>query len=80
MSSKKNQSSSFAVASFVCSLCSWLVLGIILAPLSIVFGCISISRNERNKGLAISGLVIGSVALAVLLLSLAIISAATKYV
>lgn len=76
---ENNQSSSYAVASLVCSLVSWVVFGIILAPLSIVFGVISLSKKERNSGMAIAGIIIGSIATAVCVLSLIVISSIATY-
>lgn len=74
-----NNSNSYAVSSFVCAIASWLIFGIILAPLSVVFGCMSLGKNERSKGLAIAGLIIGSIALAVLIFSWIIIGVAASY-
>ena len=79
MTNKTNNSNTYAVSSFICALVSWLVFGIILAPLSIVFGCISLGKNEKSKGLAIAGLIIGSIALAVLIFSFIIIGAVASY-
>lgn len=74
-----NESNTYAVASLVCAIASWLIFGIILAPLSVVFGCMSLGKNERSKGLAIAGLIIGSIALAVLIFSWIIIGVAASY-
>lgn len=71
---KKTNSNSFAVASLVCALLSWVVFGIILAPLSIVFGAVSLGRGETSRGMAIWGICIGSVALFVLFVSLYVLS------
>ena len=71
---KKNNSNSFAVASLVCSLLSWIILGIVLAPLSIVFGAVSLGRNEQSKAMAVWGIAIGSVALFVMFVSLLVLS------
>ena len=72
----QNQSSAFGIASLTCSIVAWLAFGIVLAPAAIVFGIVGLARDEKNKGLAIAGLVIGSVGFVVLIYSLAIISAA----
>lgn len=71
---KKTNSNSFAVASLVCSLLSWVVFGIILAPLSIIFGAISLGRGEKSVAMALWGITIGSVALFVLFVSLYVLS------
>ena len=73
---RKNNSNSFAAASLVCSLMSWVVLGIILAPLSIVFGAVSLGRREQSKAMAVWGIAIGSVALFVLFVSMIILASA----
>lgn len=81
MATKKvveNQSNAFGVASLVCSVLSWIVFGIILAPLGIIFGAVSLSRNEKNCGLAIAGIIVGSIALLVLLVAMAMWATAVK--
>ena len=83
MATKKqvqNESSAYGIASLACSIASWIIFGIILAPLGIIFGCISLSKNEKNKGLGIAGLIIGSVALAVYIFSLIIIATYSRYI
>lgn len=75
----ENNQSSYAVASLVCSILSWVVLGIVLAPLSIIFGVISLSRKEKSAGMAIAGIIIGSIATAVCVFSLIIISSVATY-
>ena len=74
----QNQSSAYGIASLACSIVAWLVFGIVLAPAAIIFGIVSLAKDEKNKGFAIAGLVIGSVGFVVLLYSLAIISAASS--
>lgn len=81
MATKKvaqNQSNTFAVLSFICSVLSWVVFGIILAPLGIVFGAVSLGKNESNRGLAIAGITIGGVALFVMIVALALWTTAVK--
>ena len=81
MATKKvveNQSNAFGVASLVCSILSWLVFGIILAPLGIIFGAVSLSRREKNCGLALAGIIVGSIALLVLLVAMAMWATAVK--
>ena len=73
---KKNNSNSFAVASLVCALLSWVVFGIILAPLSIVFGAVSLVRREQSKAMAVWGITIGAVALFVVFVSMIILTTA----
>ena len=75
---KKNNSNSFAVASLVCALMSWVVFGIILAPLSIVFGAVSLGRREQSKTMAVWGIAIGSVALFVVFVSMIILTSAYR--
>lgn len=75
---KKNNSNSFAVASLVCALLSWVVLGIILAPLSIVFGAVSLGRREQSKAMAVWGIAIGATALFVLFVSMIILASAYR--
>lgn len=76
----QNESSAYGIASLTCSIASWLIFGIILAPLGIIFGCISLSKNEKNKGLGIAGLAIGIAALLLIMYSLAIINSFSRYI
>jgi len=65
-----------AIASIICSSLSWLVLGIILAPLGVAFGAISLkSSNSSTRTLGICGLVIGVVSLTILVFSFMILAA-----
>lgn len=72
MVNKKNNSSAFAVASLVCAIMSWIVFGIVLAPLSIIFGAVSLGKNEQNKAMAVWGIAIGCIALFVLFVAMVI--------
>jgi hypothetical protein len=58
---------------------SFLVLGIILAPLGVAFGIAGVAKNEKLKGLGIAGIVIGAIALFVLLVSIAIVATYGRY-
>lgn len=63
-----------AIASIICGVSSWIVLAIVLAPLSIIFAILSLkSRDNTTRTLGIVGLVIGIVTLALLLFSYAIL-------
>lgn len=65
----EDQNIVYGVASIVCSALSWVVLGIVLAPLGVVFGCIGLTKGKQSKVLSAIGLAIGAVALAMLLIS-----------
>jgi hypothetical protein len=65
----EDQNVAYGVASIVCSVLSWLVLGIVLAPLGVVFGCIGLTKGKQSKILSAIGLAIGAVALAVIIIS-----------
>lgn len=63
-----------AIASIICGVSSWIVLAIVLAPLSIVFAILSLkSKDNTTRTLGIVGLVIGIVTLALLLFGYAIL-------
>lgn len=65
-----------ATASIICSVMSWVVLAIVLAPMGIVFAILALkSKDNTTRTCAIVGLVIGVVTLALVLYSLIIISA-----
>jgi hypothetical protein len=64
-----------AIASLVCGIVGFIVFGVILGPLAVVFGSIGLSRANRGasgKGMAIAGLILGAIAtvLAIILLVL----------
>jgi len=51
--------SGFGITALICGIVGLFILTIILGPLAIIFGGVSLSRNEKNKGLGITGLVLG---------------------
>lgn len=77
MANKKvqNQTASFGIASLVCSLMSFVVFGIILSPLGVIFGIVSLAKNEKNKGFAIAGIIVGALVFVFMLYAFAVMSA-----
>lgn len=73
---EEDKTIAFGVASIVCSVLSWLVLGIVLAPLGIVFGVIGLTQNKQSKILSAIGIAIGAVAVAILIISFMVTNAA----
>jgi hypothetical protein len=66
---------SLAIAGLVCGTASWLILGIILAPLGLIFSILAVkSNNSSTKTIAIIGIVISAIAVAVLVFSMAILA------
>lgn len=64
-----------AVAGVICGIASWFVLGIVLAPLGLVFSIVSMkSKDASTKTLATIGMAISVVAVSFLIFSLALIS------
>lgn len=61
----------FAITSFVISLvnmlCCFCSLSFILAPISLIFGIVSIVQKRGAKGLAIAGVTISSISIAILI-------------
>lgn len=51
----------FGISALSCGVVGLLLFAIILGPLAIIFGGVSLSRKERLKGLGIAGLVLGIV-------------------
>ena len=76
----KNQEESVAIGvmSIVCSIASYAVLGIFLAPAGVILGCIALSKGSTNRALGIVGIVAGGIALAMLFFSLAALTAVTS--
>jgi hypothetical protein len=69
-------SNGLAIASLVCGIVGLLVFGVVLGPLAVIFGSVGLSRANRGasgKGMAIAGLVMGSIAtvVAIALIALA---------
>lgn len=79
MTTKQEESVAIGVMSIVCSLASYAILGIVLAPLGIVLGCVALRKGETNKTLGIVGIIIGAIAVAILLFSLFLASSITLY-
>lgn len=68
-----------AVTSFICGILCWVVLGIVLAPASIVTGIIGLKTKDSTcKVLAILGIISGAIGLAVLLFSIMLASAIAR--
>lgn len=70
------QTSGLAIASLVCGIVSFLILGVVLGPLAIIFGGVALSKIKKNpeikgRGLAVAGLVLGIVATIVIIVVLA---------
>jgi len=68
--------SGLAIASLVCGILAFFVLGIVLGILAIIFGGVALSKIRKNpevsgRGMAIAGLVLGIVATVVTALYLA---------
>jgi hypothetical protein len=51
--------SGFGIAALCCGIVGLFFFTIILGPLAVIFGGVSLGRNEKNKGLGITGLVLG---------------------
>jgi hypothetical protein len=51
--------SGFATASLSCAIIGLLIFGILLGPLAVVFGIISLSQGEENSASAVVGIVLG---------------------
>ena len=66
---KDNTTSFFGFLSIMCSVFSWIVLGIVFAPAGIVLGIISLVKDE-NKVPGIIGLIISSIALLIVMIAL----------
>lgn len=70
------QTSGMAIASLVCGILAFFVLGVVLGPLAIIFGGVALSKIRKNpevkgRGLAVAGLVLGIVATVLIIVILA---------
>lgn len=64
-----------AIASIICGVVSWLVLAIVLAPMSAVFGGLALkAKDSSTRAMATIGLVIGVVSTALYLFSMIMIA------
>ena len=64
-----------AIASIICGVVSWLVLAIVLAPMSAVFGGLALkAKDNSTRAMATIGLVIGVVSTALYLFSMIMIA------
>ena len=70
-SEETNRLSSLGFLSILSGIYSWFVLGVVFAPLGIIFGIISLVRDE-NKVAGAIGLSISSIALIILLIALSL--------
>ncbi|MDR1552074.1 MAG: FHA domain-containing protein [Prevotellaceae bacterium] len=53
------KSSNMGIAALCCGIVGLFFAGIILGLLAIIFGAVGMSRQEKNKGLSITGLILG---------------------
>lgn len=74
MAKKNQQTDVCGVLSLTFAILSWVALGIIFAPLSIIFGIIGLNQKTENKAFSIIGLALGIVSLVILLIFFATIS------
>ncbi|MDR1169678.1 MAG: FHA domain-containing protein [Prevotellaceae bacterium] len=58
-SQQRSNSSGMGVAALCCGIVGLLFAGIILGTLAIIFGSVGLKRREKNRGLSITGLVLG---------------------
>ena len=64
-----------AIASIICGVVSWLVLAVVLAPMSAIFGGLALNTKDNStRTMATIGLVIGVVSTALYLFSMIMIA------
>lgn len=64
-----------AIASIICGVVSWLVLAVVLAPMSAIFGGLALkTKDNSTRAMATIGLVIGVVSTALYLFSMIMIA------
>lgn len=64
-----------AIASIICGVASWFVFAIVLAPMSAIFGGLSLKSDDNStRSMATIGLVIGVVSTAMFLFSMIILA------
>ena len=51
----------YGLISLMCSLVSLAAYGVFLAPTAVAFGIVSIVKNEKKKGIAAAGMILGGV-------------------
>ncbi|MDR1683787.1 MAG: FHA domain-containing protein [Candidatus Symbiothrix sp.] len=70
--SEESVNSGYGVAALVCGIVGIFLFGIILGTLAVIFGAVSIKRNEKRKGCGIAGLILGILDLALYIIILLI--------
>lgn len=76
MANKKQEEEStpiLGILSMVCAIVSWLVLGIVLAPISIIIGIVG-ACVEKEKTPSIIGIIVGAIGLIVLIFAFGALS------
>lgn len=75
MTKKDDGLRGIAVASLICSILSWLVFGIVLAPVGLALGLASIkSKNDMTSVIATIGAILGAISLVLLIMSFVVIA------
>lgn len=74
----RSRSNPMAVAGLVCGVVGFFVLSVVLGPLAIVFGSLGMRNAERggarNHGIALAGVILGAVDVALFLIAMIAIS------
>ncbi|UFH56675.1 DUF4190 domain-containing protein [Spirosoma sp. KNUC1025] len=66
------KTSGLAIAALVCGILSFFLLGIVLGPLSLIFGAVALNKiakdpSIKGRGMAVAGLVLGIVATVIMI-------------
>ena len=63
----------YGIVSIIFGILSWIVLGLIFAPIGLVFGIIGASKNNDEKALAIIGVILNLISLLIIIVSIMIV-------
>lgn len=68
---KNEQSTGYGIASIICGIISIFFLGIVFAPLAIIFGALGVNKGDKtDKTVSLIGLVLGIVCTAICLFAI----------
>ena len=65
---KSDENTAYGIASIICGIISIFILGIVFAPLAILFGAIGVNKGDKvDKTISMIGLILGVICTAICL-------------
>lgn len=63
----------YGITSIIFGVLSWVVLGIVFAPIGLIFGIIGINKNKGEQALSVIGIVLNLISLLIMVIAIAMV-------